>query len=270
MMAWLSAAVMANDQIALSGLPDSGIPYVAIAHLESNPLNRGRTVAWTDRATGLAQIKALLSRTNFEEQWAFIPAANLWIEIGRNEVATGKDSSVELDLDFLTRLAAVYDEIHILHFHPASYYKQGRWADTHFDINYPARRLRREEILPIGLALPSSADVASSVQLVELLSEENLQTSLHFTVVSPHGQVSYGPTEIGVQNLIFNRGNPRLNFVREIAVRAILRRTSANIQRSIENMPSLSIGGIIAELCKQMSGEDYRLTFSPVTQFQSN
>lgn len=261
--AWITTGAMASDTEYFSGLPDSAIPYIQVANLKPNQSNDGRTVVQADHSTGLIQIDALLGQTNYEEQWAFVPAANLWIEIGRNEVATGSDSSVELDFDFLTSIAGVYDEIHILHFHPASYSNQGRWANAYFNVNYPANQLQGAEVIPIGLALPSAADVASSVQLVELLSETHPETKLQFTVVSSHGQVNYGPTDAGVHELIFNRGNPRQNFVREIAVRATLRRSVRNIQSSIENLSSPDIGAVISELCNQMSGEFYRVAFTP-------
>jgi len=178
-------------------------------------------------------------------------------------VSTGADSSVELDFEYLKSIAGVYDEIHILHFHPSSYYKQGIWADAQLNVNFPAKNLNGDEVIPIGLALPSSADVALTVQIVELLSDAHPETKLKFTVVSPHGQVSYGPTKTGKQKLIFHRGNPRRNFLREIAVRTILRRSPRNIQRSIEKLSSPSIGDVISELCSQMSGEDYVVAFEP-------
>lgn len=260
---WAGTAALANNHENFSQIPASNTPYVQVTALGTNTVNDARKVARMDRLTGVSQIAGLLSRTNYEEQWAFIPAANLWIEIGKNEVSTGADSTVELDFEYLKSIAGVYDEIHILHFHPSSYYNQGIWAGSQFDVNFPAKDLQGDEVIPIGLALPSSADVASTVQMVELLSDAHPKTKLKFTVVSPHGQVSYGPTKIGKQKLIFHRGNPRRNFLREIAVRTILRRSPRNIHLSIEKLKSPSIGDVISELCNQISGEDYLVVFEP-------
>ncbi|MBL4726300.1 MAG: hypothetical protein JKY83_06435 [Rhizobiaceae bacterium] len=260
---WAGTTALANNHENFDQIPASDTPYVQVAALGTNIVNDARKIARMDRLTGVSQIASLLRRTNYEEQWAFIPTANLWLEIGKNEISTGEDSSVELDFEYLKSIAGIYDEIHILHFHPSSYYKQGIWADSQFDVNFPAKDLQGDEVTPIGLALPSSADVASTVQMVELLSDAHPETKLKFTVVSPHGQVSYGPTKIGKQKLIFHRGNPRRNFLRDIAVRTILRRSPRNIKRTIKNLRSPNIGDVISELCKQMSGEDYLVTFEP-------
>lgn len=100
-----SGGVWADTAGLPQELPQSDTPYVQVSVLESNRTNAQRTVMQADHATGVLQISGLVGRTNFEEQWVFIPSANIWIEIGHNEAASQKDSAVELDFEYLERIA---------------------------------------------------------------------------------------------------------------------------------------------------------------------
>ncbi len=254
----------ATEAALIQGLPQSDTPYLQVASLQSNRTNTRREVMQADHATGVLQISALVGRSNFEEQWAFIPSADIWIEIGRGEVLSETDSAVELDFDYLKQIVTVYDAVHIVHFHPAGFYDKGRWAETMFAVGYSAAELVGDEIEMTGLALPSSADVAASVQLVELLLVDNPTLDLRFSVVSPHGQVRYGATPAGTAKIVRNIGNPRMSYVRELATGSAIRRSPNNIVRTIATMNNPTIGAVIAELCAQSSSDDYRISFEPL------
>jgi hypothetical protein len=158
----------------------------------------------------------------------------------------------------------VYDVVHIVHFHPAGFYNKGRWGQQMFGLEYDASDLTDEEASVIGLALPSPADVAASVQLIELLGADNPALDLRFSVISPHGQVRYGAGRSGQARIVLNIGNPRISFVRELATASAIRRSVTNITRTIGAMDEPTIAQVIAELCAQSSGDDYQLSFEPL------
>ncbi|PHR54059.1 MAG: hypothetical protein COA47_16090 [Robiginitomaculum sp.] len=261
MSASIGAPVFAQDSALPISLPASETPLQQIALLESNILNESRGVMVGDMHAGVLQISALLRRSRFEEQWAFVPAANSWIEIGHSEVASDSESEVELDVDYLAKIIETYGDVYIVHFHPASFYDNGRWADGMFGSNYDARDLQNDEVAMIGLALPSASDVAASVQLVELLGNAALRSKLRFLVISPLGQVEYGATDPGRARIIFNQGNPRINIMRELATASAIRRGQRNIARLIATLPQPTIGEVIAALCAEGSSDIYQLHY---------
>jgi len=75
---WAGTTALANNHEFFDQIPASDTPYVQVAALGTNIVNDARMVTRMDRLTGVSQIGRLLSRTNYEEQWAFIPAANHW------------------------------------------------------------------------------------------------------------------------------------------------------------------------------------------------
>lgn len=265
LLAILSGQLIAGEGHLPQSLPLSDTPYRLLAALESNQLNESRSVVLANRETGVLQISALVRRTNFEEQWAYIPSAHIWIEIGRNEKTSQKDSEVELDFGYLQQIASVYDAVHIVHFHPSSFYTGGRWADRMFGVDHEASDLSGDEVAMIGLALPSPSDVVASIQLVELFGSQNSGLELQFSVISPHGQVDYGATRSGVEKIIYNIGNPRMNYARELATISAMRRSPMNIARTIASSSTPTIGEVISALCAQITNEDYSISHEPLS-----
>lgn len=245
-----------NSGFDVAQLPLSEAPYREVAALEANAANLVRTLMPADEQAGMAQIWALVERSDLEEQWAYVPARNLWIEIGRNESATALDSEVETDVEFLTSIVRRYHEVRIFHFHPASYY--GRVLP----VGTPAARAAADEIESIGYALPSPTDVISSLKLTEILHDADPLASIGYAVISPHGVVSYGMTAPGFKTVHYEGGNPRATTARSIITRIAIRRMAFNIARTIAELPSPTIGEVIADLCAQGSDENYLLTFA--------
>ena len=88
-------------------------------------------------------------------------------------------------------------------------------------------------------------------------------TQVRHSVVSPHGIVSYGPTEQGLAKIISDGGNPRKFTARDIVTRAAIRRADFNIARTIQMLQNPTIGDVIASLCAQASNENYVMAFTP-------
>ncbi len=149
-------------------LPASARPHLEAAALVANVENSFRMVVPTDERSGVSQILDLVGRTDFEEQWVFVPAINLWIEIGTNESASELDSQVEIDTDYLGQIVGRYHAVEIVHFHPAGYYRRV-WQNASYPIEFPADALESGDLQPVGFALPSPKDIVSSIELSRML-----------------------------------------------------------------------------------------------------
>jgi hypothetical protein len=238
-------------------LPTSHPPYREIDTLGVNHENLFRGLVVANEAAGLVQVLNLAGRSRFEEQWAFVPALSIWIEIGINERSSHKDAEVEIDVAYLRRIVALFPEVLLVHFHPASFYP------AVIPVGYPASFMAAD-VAAIGYALPSASDVLASIRLMELLHADNPDVQVAFAVISPHGVVSYGATETGRATIIYEGNNPRAGTTRSIVTRAAIRRMPFNVTETVTALGSPDIGDVIAELCAQFSDENYTATYSPV------
>jgi hypothetical protein len=258
----VASAADAEDRVPLdkAQLPASPRPYLELAALDANAENSVRMLVPADEASGVAQIEALVGRSSFEEQWAFVPAIDLWIEIGINESASELDSQVEVDIDYLKEIVGLYRDVRIVHFHPASFYAQV-WQREPYRVEFPADAVGNGSVQPIGFALPSPTDVVSSIELSNMLFAEDPQNSISYSVVSPHGLVTYGLTTRGLRTVAYDWGNPRATVARSIVTRIAIRRMTFNIASTIAALDSPTIGEVIEALCAQASDENYELSF---------
>jgi hypothetical protein len=256
---------LASDRSPLEAmrLPRSAIPYFESPALVANAENASRTLVPADEVSGISQIKALVGHSNLEEQWAFIPAIDLWIEVGKNESASELDSQVEVDTDYLDRIVELYRTVQLFHFHPAAFYQRA-WQHEPYDIDFPAAMLDSGKLGPIGYALPSPTDIVSSIELSRQLFTGHPDASFTFAVVSPHGLVTYGPTASGIRAIAYDWGNPRATLARSIVTRLAIRRMAFNIASTIDAFENPTIGQIIEALCLQASDENYSLPFRPL------
>lgn len=194
-------------------LPVSTIPYQAQPLLVANAEDTFRTFVPADEAVGISQIMFLVGHTDFEEEWAFVPSASLWIEIGKNESVTKLDSEVEVDTDYLKQIVSLYHTVAIFHFHPAGFYRRILQHEP-FSIDFPVRSIERSRLQPVGFALPSPDDVVSSIELSRLLSANDHAARISYSVVSPYGVVTYGLTTAGLNTVSYEWGNPRATTAR--------------------------------------------------------
>lgn len=259
----LSASAQGAALADNSRLPASSRPYAEHPMLLGNAENRVRTIVPADEQMGLLQLHALVARARLEEQWAYVPALGFWIEVGHSEAGTEADPQVQTDAAYLRTLVGLLRAVHLVHLHPASAYVQGDWEERLFPTQYPAGDLKASDLRLIGYALPSPDDVWSSIDLNQAIHREFPAAQVRHSVVSPHGIVSYGPTEQGLAKIISDGGNPRKFTARDIVTRAAIRRADFNIARTIQMLQNPTIGDVIASLCAQASNENYVMAFTP-------
>jgi hypothetical protein len=219
-------------------LPLSARPLVADRALSANDQNATRHFALLGEAEGLEQIRTLLVTSTVEEQWAYLPDQQVWIEIGVGE--TG--SQVETDVEYLRQLLAFSNRIHLYHFHPAQYFEPGMNAT-------------------LALALPSPTDVESSVKIARMQQALNPQGDVRNYVVSLYGVVEYEPTPLGRARLHAEATHPRASIERDLLTLVAVRRSGFNVARTLESATVAGPLDLIAELCSQLSSELYRMHF---------
>ena len=256
----LAATAQDQARFDVGQLPDSAIPYIERAVLTANTANAVRMLVPANQSAGVDQIKALTAGSNFEEQWAFVPAINLWIEIGGNESVSELDSSVETDVAYLKEIVRLYDVVQIFHFHPAEFYLRV-WDDTL--TSEVSAEATGDEPGPIGFALPSPTDVMSSIQLSEAILADYPHASITHSVVSPHGLMTYGATVLGLDRIRYEQGNPRATLARSIVSRIAIRRMEFNIAKTIAVLDDPSIGEVIHALALQCTDQHFEVAFAP-------
>lgn len=215
-------------------------PLVVDRFLVTNDQNATRYVALAGEDDGIAHIRSLLVTAAVEEQWAFLPDQQLWIEIGIGE----GEGHVETDVQYLRLLLSGASRVHLYHFHPARYFEPGMNPT-------------------LALALPSPADVESSVKISKLREEANFEADVRNYVVSPYGVVEYQPTPLGGARMYAETTHPRASIERDLLTLVALRRSEFNLLRMIGAAPGAGPIEIISELCSQLSSEFYRMEFFP-------
>jgi hypothetical protein len=189
---------------------------------------------------GLRHIRGLLATSGTEEQWAYLPDRRTWIEIGINEVGP----QVEIDVDYLKRIIASSDRVHLYHFHPAVYFQP-------------------ESSGTIALALPSPADVASSVAIAKLHETLNPVADVRNFVVSLYGVVEYAPTPLGRLRMLAEETHPRASIERDLLTRAAIWRSDFSVSRILAGAPAAAPSDIIATLCARFTNAFYGMHYLP-------
>lgn len=260
LIAWGGAEAIGHE--AGGPLYTSGIPATGSEdHLGANAGPATRMAAALPERDALTQIRALAARSTLEEQWAYLPDHDLWIEIGINEKSNETGAEVEADSALLKALMTGFDKIDLYHFHPNAFF-EGRGES--FSSETPAADLSTKELASVSLALPSPADVQTSLEMTLLARSLGSSVELRHFVVSPIGTVSYGPTRRGNRKLVADRGNPRSSLGHEIMVTAAVRRGPVNIAKTVERETKLSVSELLSTLCAQMSADLYAASFQPL------
>ncbi|WP_449245885.1 hypothetical protein [Desulfarculus baarsii] len=162
-------------------------PLQAAQKLAVNLQDGPAFVVQTSQADGEAQLAQLAASAGLEEGWAFIPAENLWIEIGGQAGKTGRRTYHLLD-DTVYHLMMQYDHLVIYHIHP----KNSFAGET----DGPFHKLQ----WTVAEALPSYADMAVMIDLSGFFRQHHQAGRLQWAIVSRHGVTTYGLSQRAAEN----------------------------------------------------------------------
>jgi hypothetical protein len=247
--------------VAIQDLADSsGRPLSSSALLAVNTEDAVRDVTALDERDGVGQLRELVNTSSFEEEWAYLVDYRLWVEVGSHEVidpTTGPQ--VEVDEGLLALLLQRFPRIHLYQIHPEGCFEAG-FGRSPPPATTPVASLSEKDLVTAGLALPSPYDVDAAVSIALLQQQIAPASEVNNFVVSPYGLIEFEPTPAARKQIAYEHGDPRAGLERSLVTIAAIRRAPYNITRTVAENPTLSIGGLIAELCLQMTSENFRTT----------
>ena len=176
LMALALAAVLAFAGPALAQRPEKEVPRLII-----NPSSAFRTTARLSEAQGIADLRALIPGSDYEEIWAFLPDEKKWVELGCCERQTKRGNYVGLDGHVL-RLMAVHANLSIYHIHTPTHFIKKNYHQN--------RRLLKE----VEEAVPSATDMATMIKLSREHHKLHPTGAMVWRIVSRHGVTTYGLT----------------------------------------------------------------------------
>jgi hypothetical protein len=176
-IALVMAAALALAGPVLAKRPEKEVPRLII-----NASPEFRTTAHMSEAQGVANLRALIPGSDYEEIWAFLPSEQKWVELGCCERQTQRGNYVGLDGHVL-RLMAAYPHIIMYHIHTPSHFIRENYHDN--------RRLLKE----VEEAVPSATDMATMIKLSREHRKLHPGGNMIWRIVSRHGVTTYGITD---------------------------------------------------------------------------
>ena len=202
-----SMAAQAPD--AESGSGSNIEPARLVSYLPQLRANTSNSVRYVVKDVcereGVRQIARILRRSEFEEMWTFLPRAGgtghcEWHEIGREERSDRDGARLRVDMEYLERLMAANEELHVYHFHPLKYFE----CASHPDCSGAAapggaELFDRRWISDVVFSMPSPSDVHFMMDVTSRFrgSHHRVGTIRH-KIVTPYGVVSFGLTDAGL------------------------------------------------------------------------
>lgn len=175
-LALVMAAALAPAGPALAQRPEKEVPRLII-----NPSPDFRTTAHLSEAQGVANLRALIPGSDYEEIWAFLPSGQKWVELGCCERQTQRGNYVGLDGHVL-RLMAAHANLVIYHIHTPTHFIKENYHQN--------RRLLKE----VEEAVPSATDMATMIKLSREHRKLHPKGGMIWRIVSRHGVTTYGLT----------------------------------------------------------------------------
>jgi hypothetical protein len=174
-------ALAASAVLALACPAQATRPEKEVDRLIINPSPDFRTTARLSEAQGIANLRALIPGSDYEEIWAFLPSEKKWVELGCCERQTQRGNYVGLDGHVLGLMAA-YPNLTMYHIHTPSHFIRENYHEN--------RRLLKE----VEEALPSATDMATMIKLSRQHHKLHPKGRMIWRIVSRHGVTTYGLT----------------------------------------------------------------------------
>lgn len=270
--AFVSTPVFAQAACAPQTDPPSlldmeiGLPTIVYGQMSANELNEHRGIVLLNEAEGVQQINLLAQSHRHEEQWAYLPSLETWVEIGINEHADENGASVQADFSFLAKLHQQFPELHIYHYHPAAYFEAFAQSAQAPDASLFLADLSDQAKEDVALAMPSPDDIHSAIKAAVELEDAKCAPKTRFFVVTPLGVIEYSPTQEGVRRLQFDKNNPRSVTTREILTTAMIRRAPFNVHKTIAQQSLTTISDLLIALSAQFTAPELAVRYWPIAE----
>jgi hypothetical protein len=222
---YLFSASASADRVVLHGKNRLNRPSKETASLIVNLDTSFRTVTHKSEADGLQDIVKLISESEYEEEWLYLPDMKTWYEIGRNETSVRHGTHIEgsliSDPSGLEDILGKQKTFTFYHFHPID--KEGTYNFVHeLWLNQGSRlgEKNREPfyskmayLFAVHGGVPSPGDIRKMSRL-KIANYKKSKIDVRFKVVSVLGTFEYSLTKKGLEK--FKNVNTDPNFNKEL------------------------------------------------------
>ena len=204
--------------------------HIIINELVVNNKNKYKTVIYENEEEGISEMRKLISNSQIEECWTYLPHHEKWIEIGYMEEAERKINDryitkSRLDVQFMDRLMNENNNMAVYHFH-SSYclsfedkIKERREKGLPMNDN----EIEKERIrFLIKSAYPSISDLMNMVVNSMEFFERNPDGNITFKIGSHYGITEYNLTAEGREHFYINNSSEQMARIIRISSTANL------------------------------------------------
>ncbi len=183
--------------------------FKIVDELLVNNRNSFKTVIYKSEEEGISEMRKLISSSQIEESWAYLPHLRKWIEIGHNEEAEKKVdkryiTKTLLDIQLLDELMSKNNNMVLYHFHPSYCLsledKIKKREEDGLPMNDSEIEKERERLL-IKSAYPSRSDLLNMIGNSTEFFERNADGNITFKICSHYGITEYYLTDKGMTYL---------------------------------------------------------------------
>ncbi len=209
--------------------------YKVINKLVVNNRNKFKTVIYESETEGILEMRKLITNSQIEESWVYLPNRKKWIEIGHNEEAEKKIdkryiTKAKLDVQLLDKLMSEDNNMALYHFHPSHSLsledKIRRREKSGSPMN--DKEIEKERIkLLVKSAYPSRSDLLNMIGNSMEFFERNTEGNITFKVCSQYGITEYHLTDEGMTYLTADNSLKQILWVKKIS-------SSANIEANVK------------------------------------
>ncbi len=237
--------------------------YKVVDDLVVNNKNNFQTVIYENEALGILEMRGLLTNSQTEEAWAYLPNIEKWIEVGYNEESARKlkksyVTKTKLNVPLLNILMNENDDIILYHFHPPSYHLLEDEVKERIKQELPMsyNEIERERVgILIKSTYPSRSDLLSMIGNSTEFYERNPEGKITFKICSHYGITEYHLTDEGLIYLYADNSPEQIAKIKDKSL-------SANVE--------VNITGEILELNRSKARNPLkRIKMSPKRKRQS-
>ncbi len=260
--------VLPADSLSADSLSTRNVEYLVV-----NTTNIDRTYAIKSEEEGVVDLQRLVTQSQYEEAWVYVPAEKKWIEVGQQEYNSRKGNvrtqSVEFDAPTMNMLIAQYDKIVFYHIHPYTLLdlKKDQEEGIHGLTMVPKPKVleRIAQNVNGGQGVfPSAHDLAEMVTRSRDFYRHHPTGDISFKIVSSFGVTEYEVTDKGHELFSLNLATiQQLMNVQITLTNTFVRRISNGGRHTPSFTWTLKQ---IAQTCQDMNTSHYTVRFTPFEQ----
>jgi hypothetical protein len=211
-----------------------GKEYIIINELVVNNKNKYKTVIYENEEEGISEMRKLISNSQIEESWTYLPHQEKWIEIGYNEESERKIkenyiTKSRLDVQFIDELMNENSNMAVYHFHSSYCLSLEDKIKERIGNGLPMNdsEIEKERIrFLIKSAYPSRSDLMNMIGNSMEFFERNPDGNITFKIGSHYGITEYNLTAEGRKHFYISNSFEQIARIKSIS-------SSANLEVNV-------------------------------------